>query len=69
MTFDLHQILASKRTFRQALARRDIVEKLRLLDALHERALTLRPSRRSDQQPVAVSEDPARYKQTPPKAT
>jgi len=43
MTFDLHKILASKRTFRRALAARDISEKLRMLDALRERALALRP--------------------------
>jgi len=42
MTFDLHQILASKRAFRNALVARDIVEKLALLDELRARALTLR---------------------------
>lgn len=40
MTFDLAQILASKHAFRHALAARDITEKLRMLAALRERALT-----------------------------
>ena len=42
MTFDLHQILASKRAFRRELASREIVEKLAILDAMRERALSLR---------------------------
>ena len=42
MTFDLHQILASKRAFRRELASRDIMEKLAMLDAMRERALSLR---------------------------
>ncbi len=45
MTFDLQQILASKRSFRHALAARDIKEKLRMLDSLCERALALRIAR------------------------
>ena len=43
MTFDLAKILQSKREFRQRLAARPIEEKLAILDALRERALTLRP--------------------------
>lgn len=42
MTFDLHQILASKLAFRRELASRDILEKLAMLDAMRERALSLR---------------------------
>ena len=42
MSFDLEKILASKRALRCDLAARPIAEKLRLLDALRERALTLR---------------------------
>lgn len=45
MTFDLRQILASKRSFRRELAARDILDKLAMLDALRERALTLRGTR------------------------
>ncbi len=42
MSFDLEKILASKRALRRDLAARPIAEKLRMLDALRERALTLR---------------------------
>lgn len=45
MTFDLSQILASKRAFRHTLASRDITEKLRMLDALRARTLALRTTR------------------------
>ena len=45
MTFDLSKILQSKRVFRQQLAARPIEEKLAILDALRERALTLRESK------------------------
>ena len=42
MSFDLEKILASKRALRRDLAARPIAEKLRMLDALRERALALR---------------------------
>jgi hypothetical protein len=42
MTFDLQKILESKRAHRQGLAALPIAEKLRMLDALRERALALR---------------------------
>ena len=42
MSFDLERILESKRALRRALAARPIAEKLRMLDALRARALTLR---------------------------
>jgi len=42
MTFDLPQILASKRAHRRHLASRPIGEKLRMLDALRERELAIR---------------------------
>ena len=45
MTFDLDKIQQSKREFRQRLAARPITEKLAMLDALRERALTIRPPR------------------------
>lgn len=47
MTFDLSAILASKRALRRSLADRDILEKLRLLDTLRERAFLLRAVRSS----------------------
>lgn len=61
MTFDLPQILASKRAFRHALAARDITEKLRMLDALHERALALRAHRRAAPETNALQEGSAPY--------
>ena len=60
MTFDLPQILASKRAFRRTLAVRDITEKLQMLDALRERALTLR-AHRSAPEANACREDTAPY--------
>jgi hypothetical protein len=42
MTFDLEKILENKRDLRRDLAARPVAEKLRMLDALRERALTLR---------------------------
>jgi len=58
MTFDLHQILASKRAFRHALAARDIVEKLAMLDDLRARALTLRAAREAASDSLVVREAP-----------
>lgn len=56
MTPDLSAILESKRLYRQRLAARPVAEKLRMLDALRERALLLRPASSS-----IVREDPAPY--------
>ena len=56
MTADLQTILESKRRYRQRLAARPITEKLRILDALRERALLLRPASSS-----MVREEPAPY--------
>lgn len=42
MSFDLQKILESKRAHRRALATRPIGEKLRMLDALRERELSIR---------------------------
>ena len=44
MTTNLQTILESKRRYRKRLAERPIAEKLRMLDALRERALLLRPA-------------------------
>jgi hypothetical protein len=57
MTFDLAKILESKRAYRRQLAAKPIAEKLRMLDAMRERALTLRESK-----PV-VRESTPHYKQ------
>jgi hypothetical protein len=61
MTFDLHEILASKRAYRQALASRDILEKLAMLDQLRARAVTLRAARppATEVSPI-LREDPSR---------
>ena len=44
MSFDLRQILESKRTLRRDLAARPLGEKLRMLDILRERELAIRGS-------------------------
>jgi hypothetical protein len=41
MSFDLQKILESKRALRRNLAARSVAEKLRMLDALRERALAI----------------------------
>jgi hypothetical protein len=43
--FDFDRIWESKRVFRKRLAAAPIAEKLRMLDALRERALVLRSAR------------------------
>jgi hypothetical protein len=42
MSFDLQKILESKRALRRHLAARPVAEKLRMLDALRERELSIR---------------------------
>jgi len=44
MSFDLQKILESKRALRKELAALPVAEKLRMLDALHERELAIRRS-------------------------
>lgn len=46
MTFDLQQILESKRALRRSLASRPVAEKLALLDALRDRAIAIRQASR-----------------------
>ena len=58
MNFDLQKILASKRAYRHALAAKPIAEKLRMLDAMRERALAIRPATSSRN---VVREAPAAY--------
>ena len=60
MSFDMQRILASKRALRQKLAALPVAEKLRLLDDLRERELTLRRSAPPATANV-VREQPARY--------
>jgi hypothetical protein len=62
MTFDLKKIIASKRAFRHALAARDIADKLRMLDALHERALALRSHRSAAPSAHLVQEEGGQYR-------
>jgi len=64
MSFDLEKIFASKRALRSDLAARPIAEKLRMLDALRERALTLRPPVTSGAAD-ALRETPAPYRTKP----
>lgn len=42
MNFDFRQILEEKKKFRAELASRDILEKLRMLDAMRQRSILLR---------------------------
>ena len=62
MSFDLERILAGKRALRRELAVRPIAEKLRMLDALRERTLTLRAAPASRD---ALRETPAPYRTKP----
>ena len=65
VTFDLQQILASKRDFRRALAGRAISEKLAMLEALRARALALRAARESTTATATLQEDPTPYQVAP----
>ena len=56
--FDFDRVWESKRAFRKRLAAAPIAEKLRMLDALRERALILRHARDSN---TVVREPPSRY--------
>ena len=59
MTFDIQKILQSKRELRRELAVLPIEEKLRLLDALRERQLTIRKGTLSDVSPRMKNAAPA----------
>ena len=59
MSFDLRRILASKRALRQRLAARPVAEKLRMLDAMRERAMAIRgASPATTGESVIVREEP-----------
>ena len=57
MSFDLTNILQSKRAMRHHLATRPVAEKLRMLDSLRERALAIRGHTTGDA--AFRDEDPA----------
>jgi hypothetical protein len=66
MSFDLEKVLESKRALRRDLATRPIAEKLRMLDALRERSLTLRASTGSGSVDTdALRETPATFRVKP----
>ncbi len=68
MTFDLQRIRDSKQAYRRRLAARPIAEKLRLLDELRERALSLRDAKLSASEAAGVlREKPAPYGASPPR--
>jgi hypothetical protein len=59
MSLDLQRILESKRALRRDLAARPIAEKLRLLDAMRERAEAIRNATRgAHDEPSIVREEP-----------
>ena len=64
MSFDLQKMLESKRALRRNLAARPVAEKLRMLDAMHERELAIRSSAAHSDSSV-VREDPAPYRTKP----
>jgi len=57
MTFDLQRILEGKRAWRRSLAQRPVAEKLVLLDALRDRALSIRAA--------ATRQESARLRESP----
>ena len=58
MSFDLQAILKSKRALRCELAALPLAEELRMLDALRERALAIRPSKHASEADVLRDEPP-----------
>ena len=59
MSFDLEKVIESKRALRRDLADRPLAEKLRMLDALRERALALRAATPGSPETDALRETPA----------
>ncbi len=66
MNFDIQKILESKAAYRKGLADLPIGEKLRLLDAMRERAVTLRRANPSAPSSSTINEEPAEYKTSKP---
>jgi len=61
MSFNLQRILESKRALRRHLAARTVAEKLRMLDAMRERAVAIRAAT-----PAAISERSAFIREESP---
>ena len=59
MNFDIEQMVRSKQAFRRRLANLPIAEKLRLLDAMRERAVIIREA--TDREPNARHEESTQY--------
>ena len=66
MTFDLQRILEGKRAWRRSLAQRPVAEKLVLLDALRDRALSIRAAA-TRQESARLRESPREYQAKPQK--
>jgi hypothetical protein len=64
MSFNLQKMLESKRALRRQLAARPVADKLRMLDALRERELTIR-GRAAHPDPDSLHEEPAPFKTKP----
>ena len=60
MNFDIDQMVRSKQSFRRRLAALPIAEKLRLLDAMRERAVIIREA--TDRESNAVHEESTQYR-------
>jgi len=60
MNFDIEQMVTSKQAFRRRLANLPIAEKLRLLDAMRERAVIIREA--TDRESNAVHEESTQYR-------
>ena len=59
MNFDIEQMVTSKQAFRRRLANLPIAEKLRLLDAMRERAVIIREA--TDRESNVVHEESTQY--------
>ena len=66
MSFDLQKMIESKRALRRELVARPVAEKLRMLDALRERALALRPPKSGPDGGLLREEPPPYGKSAPP---
>ena len=60
MNFDIEQMVTSKQAFSRRLANLPIAEKLRLLDAMRERAVIIRKA--TDRESNAVHEESTQYR-------
>jgi len=60
MNFDLDRILESKRALRRDLAQRPVAEKLRMLDAMREREISIRANAKRSESASLPEEDAPR---------